>query len=112
MQLTPDLVPLIVGKLLGMDRRSTMVSLSFTSLTTLINREDLSAFTSFLNNRNVAVDDRDENGTTAMMVAAEKGHSAFIHALVEFGADATLSDLVSDLGEIRDLSVTCDLNVT
>ncbi|XP_043202856.1 kinase D-interacting substrate of 220 kDa-like isoform X4 [Amphibalanus amphitrite] len=70
-----------------------MVSLSFTSLTTLINREDLSAFTSFLNNRNVAVDDRDENGTTAMMVASEKGHSAFIHALVEFGADATLSDL-------------------
>ena len=37
-----------------------MVSLSYNSLTTLINREDLSAFTSFLNNRNVAVDDRDD----------------------------------------------------
>ncbi|XP_037068486.1 kinase D-interacting substrate of 220 kDa-like [Pollicipes pollicipes] len=75
------------------DRRRTMVSLSFSSLTTLINREDLPAFTSFLNNRNVALDDRDENGTTAMMVAAEKGHPAFIHALVEFGADVNVADL-------------------
>ena len=40
-----------------------MVSLSYNSLTTLINREDLSAFTSFLNNRNVAVDDRDDVST-------------------------------------------------
>ena len=43
-----------------------------------------------------------------MMVAAEKGHAAFIHALVEFGADASLSDLVSGLVGTGDLIRTRD----
>ncbi|XP_018570623.1 kinase D-interacting substrate of 220 kDa B isoform X3 [Anoplophora glabripennis] len=69
-----------------------MVSLCFRSLTDYINNDNLQGLQSFLENKQVQIDDKDENGTTALMVAASKGRSSHIRELLSHGADPNSED--------------------
>nr|XP_023022551.1 kinase D-interacting substrate of 220 kDa-like [Leptinotarsa decemlineata] len=73
-------------------RTDSMVSLCYRSLTGFINDDNLQGLQSFLENKQVQVDDKDENGTTALMVAASKGRSAMVRELLIHGADPNAED--------------------
>ncbi|XP_072386705.1 uncharacterized protein Arms isoform X11 [Diabrotica undecimpunctata] len=73
-------------------RSESMVSLCFRSLTGFINDDNLRGLQSFLESRQAQVDDKDENGTTALMVAAAKGKSTMVRELLTHGADTNLED--------------------
>ncbi|XP_056641807.1 kinase D-interacting substrate of 220 kDa B isoform X1 [Diorhabda sublineata] len=73
-------------------RTESMVSLCFRSLTGYINDDNLRGLQSFLESRQVQVDDKDENGTTALMVAAGKGRLSIVRELLAHGADPNIED--------------------
>ncbi|CAG9821942.1 unnamed protein product [Phaedon cochleariae] len=73
-------------------RSESMVSLCFKSLTNFINDDNIQGLQSFLENKQVQVDDKDENGSTALMVAATKGRSAMVRELLIHGADPNIED--------------------
>jgi hypothetical protein len=52
----------------GLNRVDSMGSLGHRTLLTYIENEDLGGLKNFLDSRQTTVDDRDENGTTALMV--------------------------------------------
>ncbi|CAB3376203.1 Hypothetical predicted protein [Cloeon dipterum] len=63
---------------------------------TLINHivdDDLRGMQDLLESRRVNVDDRDENGTTALQVAASRGKIEFVNELLNFGAEVNAEDL-------------------
>ncbi|KAB0794943.1 hypothetical protein PPYR_11782 [Photinus pyralis] len=70
----------------------SMVSLCFRSLAGYVNEDNLQGLQSFLENKQVQVDDRDENGTTALMLAALKGRISFVKELLSHGADPNAED--------------------
>ncbi|KAJ8928238.1 hypothetical protein NQ314_019188 [Rhamnusium bicolor] len=70
----------------------SMVSLCFQSLTGFINDDNLQGLQSFFENKQVQIDDKDENGTTALMVAATKGRSSMVRELLNHGADPNIED--------------------
>ncbi|KAL0893988.1 hypothetical protein ABMA27_014062 [Loxostege sticticalis] len=71
-----------------------MVSLAcFKTLSQLVANETAAELLQYLaNNKNINIDDRDENGTTALMCACEGGHAAAARALLAAGADAGACD--------------------
>ncbi|CAH1112571.1 unnamed protein product [Psylliodes chrysocephalus] len=69
-----------------------MVSLCFRSLNDFIQDDNLRGLQTFLESRQAQVDDKDENGTTALMVAAAKGKSAMVRELLTHGADPNIDD--------------------
>ncbi|CAG9783821.1 unnamed protein product [Diatraea saccharalis] len=71
-----------------------MVSLAcFKTLSQLVNSDTATELQQYLaNNKNVNIDDRDENGTTALMVACENGRIATLRALLAAGADPCACD--------------------
>ncbi|CAH1185599.1 unnamed protein product [Phyllotreta striolata] len=69
-----------------------MVSLCFRSLAGFIQDDNLRGLQTFLESRQAQVDDKDENGTTALMVAASKGRSAMVRELLTHGADPNAED--------------------
>ena len=71
-----------------------MVSLTQRALVSFIAEENLSGFVHLLDNRRVNVDDRDDTGATALMIAATRGKTSFVRALIEHGADINLEDNV------------------
>jgi ankyrin repeat-rich membrane spanning protein len=73
-------------------RSESMVSLCFRTLSGYINDDNLSGLKNLLESKQVQVDDRDENGTTALMLAATKGRSAFVRELLTHGADPNVED--------------------
>ncbi|XP_060527661.1 kinase D-interacting substrate of 220 kDa B isoform X3 [Cylas formicarius] len=73
-------------------KSDSMVSVCFQSLITFVNNDNLHGLQSFFESKQVQVDDRDENGTTALMVAAAKGKSAFVRELLANGADPNAED--------------------
>ncbi|XP_015838726.1 kinase D-interacting substrate of 220 kDa B isoform X2 [Tribolium castaneum] len=73
-------------------RSESMVSLCFRTLSGFINEDNLQGLKNLLESKQVQVDDRDENGTTALMLAATKGRSAFVRELLAYGADANAED--------------------
>ncbi|XP_050303117.1 kinase D-interacting substrate of 220 kDa B isoform X3 [Anthonomus grandis grandis] len=73
-------------------KTDSMVSLCFQSLTAFVNNDNLQGLQSFLETKQVQIDDRDENGTTALMVAATKGKGAFVRELLAHGADPNAED--------------------
>ena len=72
-----------------------MVSVSFKSLESFINEDNLAGLQSFLLSRSVVIDDRDENGATALIVAASRGKAEFCNELLDHGADINAEDNVS-----------------
>ncbi|XP_066149832.1 kinase D-interacting substrate of 220 kDa B [Euwallacea fornicatus] len=73
-------------------KTESMVSLCFQSLISYVNSDNLQGLQSFLESKQVQIDDRDENSTTALMVAASKGKSAFVRELLAHGADPNAED--------------------
>jgi ankyrin repeat-rich membrane spanning protein len=70
-----------------------MASLGHRTLLNYIDSEDLVGLKNFLDSRQNHVDDRDENGTTPLMVAATKGLLPFVRELLSHGADPNAQDL-------------------
>ena len=70
-----------------------MSSLGHRTLATYIENEDLVGLRNFLETRPTQTDDRDENGTTALMIAASKGHLLFVRELLNHGAEVNAQDL-------------------
>lgn len=77
----------------GLNRVESMGSLGHRTLLSFIENEDLGGLKNFLDARQSQVDDRDENGTSALMVAAGKGQTAFVKELLSHGADVNAQDL-------------------
>lgn len=69
-----------------------MVSLCFRTLSTFVNEDNLQGLKNLLENKQVQIDDRDENGGTALILAANKGKSAFVRELLAHGADPNAED--------------------
>ncbi|XP_076265241.1 ankyrin repeat-rich membrane spanning isoform X2 [Rhynchophorus ferrugineus] len=73
-------------------KTDSMVSVCFQSLLGFVNNDNLSGLQSFLETKQIQIDDRDENGTTALMVASTKGRSSFVRELLAHGADPNAED--------------------
>ncbi|KMQ97513.1 kinase d-interacting substrate [Lasius niger] len=73
-------------------RSDSMVSLCYRSLTSYITDDNLAGLQSFLENKRVQVDDRDENNSTALIFAATKGKIHFVRELINHGADVNAED--------------------
>ncbi|XP_051176452.1 kinase D-interacting substrate of 220 kDa isoform X4 [Leptopilina boulardi] len=73
-------------------RTDSMVSLCYRNLATCITEENLAGLQNFLENKRVQVDDRDENGSTALIFAASKGKLNFVRELINHGADVNAED--------------------
>ncbi|XP_011263943.1 kinase D-interacting substrate of 220 kDa B isoform X4 [Camponotus floridanus] len=70
----------------------SMVSLCYRSLTSYIEDDNLVGLQSFLENKRVQIDDRDENSSTALIFAATKGKLHFVRELINHGADVNAED--------------------
>ncbi|CAH0555430.1 unnamed protein product [Brassicogethes aeneus] len=73
-------------------RTESMVSLCYRSLAVFINDDNLQGLQSFLDNKQVQIDDKDDNGGTALILAATKGRSNFVSKLLAHGADPNIED--------------------
>ncbi|XP_055837815.1 kinase D-interacting substrate of 220 kDa isoform X2 [Episyrphus balteatus] len=70
----------------------SMGSLGHRALLQYIDSNDLSGLKSVLDNRHLAIDDRDENGTTVLMVVAGRGLAPFVREFIARGADVQAED--------------------
>lgn len=77
----------------GLNRVESMGTLGHQTLLNFIEGEDLGGLRNFLDSRQTQVDDRDENGTTCLMIAAGKGLTQFVRELLSHGADVNAQDL-------------------
>ncbi|KAK7871770.1 hypothetical protein R5R35_014036 [Gryllus longicercus] len=73
-------------------RSDSMVSLCVRTLVNYVTDDNLIGLQNFLENKRVQVDDRDENGTTALMVAASKGKLQFVREFIKHGAEVNAED--------------------
>ncbi|KYQ48723.1 hypothetical protein ALC60_12229 [Trachymyrmex zeteki] len=73
-------------------RTDSMVSLCYRSLASYISDDNLVGLQSFLENKRVQIDDRDENGSTALILAATKGKIHFVRELINHGTDVNAED--------------------
>ncbi|XP_057327504.1 kinase D-interacting substrate of 220 kDa B isoform X4 [Microplitis mediator] len=73
-------------------RSDSMVSLCYRPLATYITEDNLIALRNFLENKRVPIDDRDENGSTALILSASKGKIQFVRELINHGADVNAED--------------------
>ncbi|XP_034241377.1 kinase D-interacting substrate of 220 kDa B isoform X3 [Thrips palmi] len=76
----------------ALSHSESMVSFSHRTLVNYIRDENLHALQGFLENKRAVVDDRDENGATALHVAAAKGKLQFVRELISHGADVNAED--------------------
>ncbi|XP_047987988.1 kinase D-interacting substrate of 220 kDa B isoform X1 [Leguminivora glycinivorella] len=78
----------------SLHRSESMLSVAcFKTLQQLVNSDSPGELQQYLaNNNNVNVDDKDENGTTALMCASEHGRAAAVRLLLDCGADACAAD--------------------
>ncbi|XP_053986547.1 kinase D-interacting substrate of 220 kDa B isoform X1 [Hylaeus volcanicus] len=73
-------------------RTDSMVSLCYRSLASYITDDNLAGLQNFLESKRVLVDDRDENGSTALILASTKGKIHFVRELINHGADVNAED--------------------
>ncbi|XP_015122947.1 kinase D-interacting substrate of 220 kDa B isoform X2 [Diachasma alloeum] len=73
-------------------RTDSMVSLCYRSLATYIAEDNLQGLQGFLEIKRIAIDDRDENGSTALIYASSKGKIQFVRELINHGADVNAED--------------------
>lgn len=64
-----------------------MCSLAYRTLVSFVEGEDFLAFKSYLENHQSQIDDRDENGTTVLMVTSARGLLDYVKELIIQGAD-------------------------
>ncbi|XP_061383302.1 kinase D-interacting substrate of 220 kDa B isoform X2 [Danaus plexippus] len=77
----------------SLHRTESMVSLAcFKTLSQLVNTDGNELQNFLSSNRNINVDDKDDNGTTALMVASESGRLSAVRLLLGAGADACAAD--------------------
>ncbi|KAJ1531607.1 hypothetical protein ONE63_000279 [Megalurothrips usitatus] len=76
----------------ALSHSESMVSFSHRTLVNYIRDDNLNALQGFLENKRAVVDDRDENGSTALHVAAAKGKLQFVRELISHGADVNAED--------------------
>ncbi|KAM3963044.1 LOW QUALITY PROTEIN: ankyrin repeat-rich membrane spanning [Aphomia sociella] len=78
----------------SLHRSESMVSLAcFKTLAQLVNSDTTVELQQYIEaNKNVNIDDRDENGTTALMCASENGRVAAVRMLLAAGGDACACD--------------------
>ncbi|KAK1129938.1 hypothetical protein K0M31_019633 [Melipona bicolor] len=69
-----------------------MVSLCYRTLASYITDDNLAGLQNFLENKRAQIDDRDENGSTALILAATKGKIHFVRELINHGADVNAED--------------------
>ncbi|XP_055588849.1 kinase D-interacting substrate of 220 kDa B isoform X2 [Uranotaenia lowii] len=77
----------------ALNRCDSMGSLSHRTLLQFLESDDLAGLKSFLGTRQLQVDDRDENGTTVLMLACGRGATNFVKELIARGADVQAQDL-------------------
>lgn len=77
----------------GLNRVESMGSLGHRTIVSYIENEDVVGLRNFIDTRQNLVDERDENGTTPMMIAAAKGLTAMVKELLNHGADVNAQDL-------------------
>ncbi|XP_065074364.1 kinase D-interacting substrate of 220 kDa-like isoform X8 [Ochlerotatus camptorhynchus] len=77
----------------ALNRCDSMGSLSHRALLQYLESDDLAGLKSFLGTRQLQVDDRDENGTTVLMIASGRGATSFVKELIARGADVQAQDL-------------------
>ncbi|XP_014273864.1 kinase D-interacting substrate of 220 kDa isoform X5 [Halyomorpha halys] len=75
-----------------LNRSESMASLCYRNLFTYITEDDLQGLRSYLENKRVLVDDKDENGATALHFAATKGKVHFVRELLNHNADVNAED--------------------
>ncbi|XP_023030560.1 kinase D-interacting substrate of 220 kDa isoform X3 [Drosophila willistoni] len=71
----------------------SMGSLGHRALLQYIDNNDISGLRAILDSRHLTIDDRDENGTTVLMVVAGRGLTAFVREFLARGADVQAEDL-------------------
>lgn len=69
-----------------------MGSIGHRSLLQYLESNDLAGLKTLLDTRHLPVDDRDDNQTTVLMLAAGKGQLGFVRELVNRGADVQAED--------------------
>lgn len=77
----------------GLNRVESMGTLSHRALLQYLDVGDIQGLKNYLENRALQVDDRDDNGTTLLMVASGRGTVSFVKELIAFGADVQAVDL-------------------
>ncbi|XP_039956625.1 kinase D-interacting substrate of 220 kDa isoform X6 [Bactrocera tryoni] len=70
----------------------SMGSLAHRALLQYVENNDLSGLRAILDSRHLSVDDRDENGTTGLMVVAGRGLTVFVREFLARGADVQAED--------------------
>ncbi|XP_053965954.1 kinase D-interacting substrate of 220 kDa B isoform X2 [Anastrepha ludens] len=70
----------------------SMGSLAHRALLQYVDSNDLSGLRAILDSRHLSVDDRDENGTTGLMVVAGRGLTVFVREFLARGADVQAED--------------------
>ncbi|XP_065370599.1 kinase D-interacting substrate of 220 kDa isoform X3 [Calliphora vicina] len=70
----------------------SMGSLGHRALLQYVDTNDLSGLRAILDSRHLSVDDRDENGTTVLMVVAARGLTPFVREFLARGADIHAED--------------------
>ncbi|OXU24596.1 hypothetical protein TSAR_000048 [Trichomalopsis sarcophagae] len=73
-------------------RTDSMVSLCYRTLANYVSDDNLAGLQNFLENKRVQVDDRDENGSTALILSASRGKIHFVRELINHGADVNAED--------------------
>ncbi|XP_058464237.1 kinase D-interacting substrate of 220 kDa isoform X3 [Malaya genurostris] len=79
----------------ALNRCDSMGSLSHRALLQYLEADDLVGLKTFLGTRQLQVDDRDENGTTVLMIASGRGATSFAKELIARGAEVQAQDLDS-----------------
>ncbi|XP_008184045.1 kinase D-interacting substrate of 220 kDa B isoform X2 [Acyrthosiphon pisum] len=82
----------INGDTQNLHTSDSMVSLCYRALHNYISENNLEGLQGFLENRRVLVDDRDDNGATALHYAAVKGKLQFLRELINHGSDVNIED--------------------
>ncbi|VVC44300.1 Hypothetical protein CINCED_3A012526 [Cinara cedri] len=80
------------GNTQNLHTSDSMVSLCYRALHNYISENNLEGLQGFLENRRVLVDDRDDNGATALHYAATKGKLQFLRELINHGSDVNIED--------------------
>ncbi|XP_017960470.1 kinase D-interacting substrate of 220 kDa isoform X3 [Drosophila navojoa] len=71
----------------------SMGSLGHRAVLQYIDNNDISGLRAILDSRHLTIDDRDENGTTLLMVVAGRGLTSFVREFLARGADVQAEDL-------------------
>lgn len=77
----------------GLNRVDSMGTLTYRTLLNYIESDDLAGFKGYFDTHQIQVDDRDENGTTVLMICSTKGLTHFVREIISYGGDVNLQDL-------------------